>query len=241
MNGLEADQIAECLTRHLAAGEGGRAYEALRPRLQERTPFRLLERIAVQTEAEWPETSALLELIATDGCEGGWVVIGSSLRKHYPARPALMLNESRRYIILADKWYGADILGERVPGPALVDDFDQARTLLLPWRSDDNRWVRRSVGVAVHFWAKRSRGDPLLQGKAQELMNFLEPMFEDWDLDAVKGVGWGLKTLGKVYPCQLGDWLLKQSGRPHRRLMLRKAATYLTDEQRRDVFEAYGL
>ena len=60
-------------------------------------------------------------------------------------------------------------------------------------------------------------------------------MFGEWDVDAVKGVGWGLKTLGKHYPDLVADWLadqVVQRRRRHRTLMLRKALTYLSDEQR---------
>jgi hypothetical protein len=52
---------------------------------------------------------------------------------------------------------------------------------------------------------------------------------------AVKGVGWGLKTLGRQYPDLMAGWLAQQivpAQRRHRALMLRKALTYLSDEQR---------
>ena len=54
-------------------------------------------------------------------------------------------------------------------------------------------------------------------------------------MDAVKGVGWGLKTLGKYYPDLVAGWLAREiapSQRRHRTLMLRKTTTYLSDEQR---------
>ena len=132
-------------------------------------------------------------------------------------------------------WYGTDILGERVPGPALVANLTPTLALLAPWREDANRWVRRSVGVAVHFWAKRSRGRAEHAAQAETLLAFVEPMFEEWEIDAVKGVGWGLKTLGRHYPDLVADWLaqhLVQRQRRHRKLTLRKALTFLSDEQR---------
>jgi hypothetical protein len=141
----------------------------------------------------------------------------------------------RSYIVAADVWYGADILGERVPGPALLTHFDASLALLAPWRQDGNRWVRRTVGVAVHFWGKRSRGAPELRAEAEGLLAFLEPMFEEWEMDSVKGTGWGLKTLGRHYPDRVTEWLVEQvvrRQRRHRALMLRKATTYLSDEQR---------
>jgi hypothetical protein len=63
----------------------------------------------------------------------------------------------------------------------------------------------------------------------------LEPVFWEWDMDAVKGIGWGLKTLGRDYPDLVADWLAQQvvpGQRRHRKLMLRKALTFLSDEQR---------
>jgi len=140
---------------------------------------------------------------------------------------------ARSFIVAADVWYAPDVLGERVPGPALVADFEPSLALLSPWREDASRWVRRAVGVTVHYWAKRSRGAAEHTAQAETLLTFLEPMFEEWDLDAVKGVGWGLKTLGRYYPDLMTDWLTQQvARRRHRALMLRKALTYLSDQQR---------
>jgi hypothetical protein len=52
-------------------------------------------------------------------------------------------------------------------------------------------------------------------------------MFEERDVDAIKGVGWGLKTLGRYYPELVSGWLKKQVARPHKALMERKARMYL--------------
>ncbi len=213
-----------------------RAYGLLSPILSQRTPFRLLERIG-RSAAGGPVSNAdaLLERIAAARTEGGWVVIASVLAGHLDRDLDGAFARCRNYVIDADAWYGADILGERVPGPALLTHFDASLSLLGPWRQDHNRWVRRTVGVAAHFWAKRSRGVPRRREEAKTLLAFLEPMFEEWEMDAAKGVAWGLKTLAKHYPDLVADWLVDQvvrQQRRHRALMLRKATTYLTDEQR---------
>jgi hypothetical protein len=67
------------------------------------------------------------------------------------------------------------------------------------------------------------------------LLGLLEPMFEEGEMPVVKGVGWGLKTMGKYYPELMTDWLIQQvvlRQRRHRALMLRKALTYLSEDQR---------
>jgi len=67
------------------------------------------------------------------------------------------------------------------------------------------------------------------------LLAFLEPAFEEQNLDAIKGIGWGLEGLGKYYPDLVARWLrnqLVQHRRRPRALMLRKAHTYLSKEAR---------
>jgi 3-methyladenine DNA glycosylase AlkD len=212
------------------------AYALLSPVLVERTPFRMLDLIGEAVGAgPLQAVNPFLEHVATARTEGGWVLIASALRQQLGRDPGGTFGRCRAFIVAADVWYATDILGERVPGPALVADFEPALALLVPWRQDSNRWVRRAVGVSVHFWAKRSRGAAELAAQAEALLASLEPMFEEWDMDAVKGVGWGLKTLGRHYPDLVADWLAQQvvqRQRRHRALMLRKATKFLSDEQR---------
>jgi 3-methyladenine DNA glycosylase AlkD len=143
----------------------------------------------------------------------------------------------RGYAIAADVWYATDAFGERVPGPALVAHFEPSLALLAPWRDDPNRWVRRMDGVAVHFWAKQAHGAASYQPHTLALLDLLAPMFTERNVDVIKGVGWGLKTLGRYYPELVADWLVQQAARPHRALMLRKATTYLPTELRQRVTE----
>lgn len=255
MKAQEARELGGRVAAFVQTGQIDQAYALLAPVLAERTPFRLLNLIgeavgagplgAACPEHTGPErsrrsrrVSGFLDRIAAEKTEGGWAVIGCALGEQLDRDPAGALARCRAFIIAGDVWYAADILGERVPGPALVTGFQPALTLLTPWREDANAWVRRAVGVSVHFWAKRSGGAAEHVAQAEELLAFLEPMFEEWDMDAVKGVGWGLKTLGRYYPDLVADWLAQQivpSQRRHRALMLRKALKYLSDEQRARV------
>ena len=235
MKTREARELGARIAALVQIGWIDQAYALLSPVLAERTPFRLLGLIGEAVGGEPLEpVNDFLECIAAEKTEGGWVVIGKALGQQLDRDPAGAFGRCRGYIVAAAVWYGADILGERLPGPALVADFQPALALLAPWREDENDWVRRAVGVAAHFWAKRTRGERAAE--AESLLAFLSPMFEEWQMDAVKGVGWGLKTLGKHYPDLVADWLPRQVGRRHRALMLRKALTYLSEEQTLKVF-----
>ncbi len=217
----------------VVAGRVADAYARLSPILAKQTPFRLLDVIGEQIGAtSFKCAYPFLDYMATQKTMGGWVVIASALREQLARDLPGAFARCHKYIIAADVWYATDIFGERVPGPALVIDFDRALAALFPWCEDENRWVRRTVGVAVHLWAKRSRSAAELSQQARQLLSFLEPMFEERDIDAIKGVGWGLKTLGKYYPDLVAEWLKKQVARPHRVLMERKAMTYLSKKHR---------
>ena len=236
MKAQEATELGRQIAALVQANQIPQAYTRLAPTLAERTHFPILERIGEPIGTGSLEAiDAFLEYIAAARTEGGWVVIAKALGQQLSRDPDGAFARCRDFIIAADIWYATDILGERVPGPALLLDFQLALSLLAPWREDANRWVRRTVGVAAHFWAKRSRGAPACASQAEGLLTFLEPMFEERDVDAIKGVGWGLKTLGRYYPNLVTGWLAHQiidRQRRPRALMLRKALTYLSDEQR---------
>ncbi len=232
----EAAQLGQRVCEQVSAGRTRQAYALLEPVLAARTPFPILGRMGeILGALSLRMMDPFLERIAAGKTEGGWVVIGAALGEQLGRDPSGALLRCRAFIVDADVWYATDILGERVPGPALLLDLPATLAVLTPWREDSNRWVRRTVGVAVHFWAKRSGGDAAQESDASALLSFLEPLFSEWDLDAVKGIGWGLKTLGRYYPELVAAWVGEQvvvQQRRHRALMVRKAVTYLPHDLR---------
>ncbi len=239
MKTREARELGKRLAALVQAGDTEQAYALLSPVLAQRTPFAMLRRIGEPVGLEpLAPVNAFLDRIAADKSEGGWVVIASALEMQLARDLAGVFARCRGYIVAADVWYGADIMGEGVAGQALVGYFEPALDALLIWREDADAWVRRAVGTAVHFWAKRSRGTEELAPQAEMLLALLGPMFDEWEMTVVKGVGWGLKTMGKYYPELVTNWLVQEvvpGQRCHRALMLRKALTYLLEEQRARV------
>lgn len=230
-----ARKLAVDIASLLNNEQAGRAYNAVAPVLQERTPFRRIGEIGKPLGTLPPyKLQPFLDRIAASKAEGGWVLIASALGEMLKMDFSIPLQWSRDYLSAAGIWYAADIFGERVPGPALMMDFDHALFLLAPWREDPDCWVRRTVGVAVHYWAKRSRDIPGSDGQAQRLLQFAKPLTSDRDLEAVKGIGWGLKTLGRYFPLVVVPWLKQElpEEAPHARLLLRKALTYLPQESK---------
>ena len=232
----QARELGDRIALLVADRQLEQACDILHPLLAERIPFRLLDVIGEHVGNESLETvTILLDRLATQRTMGGWVVIASVLRQQLARDLPGAFECCRKCVVAADVWYATDTFGERVPGPALIAHFDQSLALLEPWRGDSNRWIRRMVGVAVHFWAKGSRGAAAYPSQASALLDFLAPMYTEREVDVIKGVGWGLKTLGRHYPGLVADWLVQQAARPHRALMLRKATTYLPFELRQRV------
>jgi 3-methyladenine DNA glycosylase AlkD len=198
MKTREAREMGQRLAALVQAGQPVQAHALLAPVLARRTPFAMLRHIGRPIGADsLGLVNPLLELIATGKTEGGWVVISSALEGQLERDLDGAFARCRDFIVLGEVWYAADILGEGVVGHALLALFQPSLNRLASWREDSNHWVRRAVGAGVHFWAKRSRGATEYISQAEALLAFLEPMFEERDISAAKGVGWGLKTLGR--------------------------------------------
>lgn len=241
MKAQEARTLGAQITSAILEKKDDDAFALLEPVLRQRTPFRLLDLIGETVgTAPLPDVSGFLERIVAGKTEGGWVVVATALRRQTDRHTAEVFERCKAYIAAADIWYATDIFGERVQGPALVTDFEATLERLAPWRYDRNRWIRRTTGVALHYWTKRSRGAVELVEKAGKLLDFLDPMFEEREMDAVKGVSWALKTMGRYYPELVTQWVAEQvvkRRRPHRALMVRKALKFLSPEQRKQALE----
>jgi hypothetical protein len=241
MDSREADALGIEIAGLVKAGRAAAGFRALERHLSRRTPFRLLDRIGARIgEGPLRRTNAFLEEIARGKAMGAWPLIGSALAVQLEPDFEGALERCRAFLIFADVWYAADTLAERVPGAALVSHFGRALAVLKTWRADPDRWVRKSAGVAVHLWTKRSRGEARHLPKVRRALAFLAPLFSEQDLDAAKGIGWSLKTLGRYYPDAAAPWLVRQVGRVRsfRPLMLRKATTYLSPADKNNVYMA---
>ncbi len=239
----EALVLARRVRTKLEADGALAACALLEPILRSRTRFPLLELVGREAVRgmDLSLAGAFLDQVASLRREGGWVIVGAALQKWLDTSLIWALGRARRYVGEGAIWYAADILGERVPGDGLVRRFNETVGLLTLWTADRSPWVRRACGVAVHHWAKRAHGHPELEAQACRLLCLLDPLFEETDRAALKGVGWGLKTLGRFYPGTLVTWLEEQieTKRRHpRRLLLRKALTYVPPEDRQR-FESF--
>lgn len=235
MTRQEARGLAEECLELLAAGKEGMALEALDPLLSAKTPFPILDLVGKVLEEggkqEPQKLLAFFDRLVETKAMGAFVIVGQGLIAINDLDLWLSFARAREYIIQGDAWYVADIIGERPLGHGLLLHFDEAVGLLEGFAGDANPWVRRSVGVAVHFFTKRVRDDP---ARIERLLALLAPLIEERDTSALKGIGWGLKTIGRYYPDLLVPFLRRElaTKRP-RKLLLRKATTYL-DEARKE-------
>ena len=233
MKRAEMRELAVQARDEVAAGDVTNPVARIRPVVASRTPFPLLD-LAGRVIAEAAQTNllsftAFLDALARTSEIGVWPLVGSALAVAYlPHDLSGAFAEARRYIFQADVWHATDAIAERVLGEGLRTDFAAAGLLLERWRKEENPWLRRAVGVAVHLYVKRERNRP---DRATRLLGLLAPLFEEHDVAALKGIGWGLKTIGKFYPDLLVPWLRSQvAATKPRKLMVRKAVTYLPDD-----------
>ncbi len=237
MTRREARELAEKCLELLAAGQEEAAPEALASLLCAKVPFPILDLVGKTLgengKQEQQRLLALFDRLVQTGAMGAYVIVGQGLIAVNDVDLRLSFARAREYIVRGDAWYVADIIGERPLGHGLPTHFDEAVGLLEGFTGDANHWARRSVGVAVHFFAKRVRDAPV---RIRRLLALLAPLIEEQDTAALKGIGWGLKTIGRYYPDLLVPFLRRElaTKRP-RRLLLRKATTYLDEAVREEI------
>ena len=235
MRRQEARRLAQKCLELLAVGEEEAALEALNPLLTAKVPFPILDlvgQVLGERGKKVPQKLlAFFDRLVETRAMGAYVIAGRGLIAIHDVDLRLSLARSREYIVWGDTWYVVDIIGERPLGHGFFARFEEAVGLLESFVGDANPWVRRGVGVAVHFFAKRVRDDPV---RIKRLLALLAPLIEERATSALKGIGWGLKTIGRYYPDLLVPFLRQQlaTKRP-RKLLLRKATTYL-DEARKE-------
>ena len=229
----EARELGKLIASEVSFHQPTEAYTHLAPVLAERTPFRLLDLIG-EGLAKCPvvKLDPFLDVISVQATIGGWTVIASVLRARISADLPGVLERTHGFIIQADTWYACDCFGERVLGQAMVDQFQAALRLLSSWRKDENRWVRRALGVAGHLWAKRAKGVDEYHVEVEELLAFYCSMLEERQIDAAKGVGWALKTLGRYYPEAVSNFLHKNNYRSIAPVIRRKALKFLPEKMK---------
>ncbi len=232
----EIENLVEKVVRLTMSGNHEEAVQVLKPVLDTKCPFTTLDTIGKRIGENGKSSDKFFKTfdrIIDYNAMGGFVIAGQGLIQFLPCHFEEVMEKSRDYIVKGDAWYVCDIIGERSLGQALVDCFLETVPWLQTFLEDENRWVKRSVGVAIHFFSKRVVNQP---EKTRILLNVLEPHLEEKQSDVVKGMGWGLKTIGKHHPDLLVEYLGKAgSQKVMSKVLIRKALTYLDEDRKAHV------
>jgi len=219
--------------------EGG--CRAIDPLALGRTKFPILDRIGARlghSSLDIADLLAAFDRMISRESIGYYVIVGSGLQQRLRGNMATCLRNAGEYIKLGGTWDRCDTIAERVWGAALVADFPEAHRFLEQAVKNEDRWIRRAVGVAVHFFAKRRRD---AADEMQQLLDLLGPVLTERNRDAAKGIGWGLKTIGRYQPKLLVTYLTAQIRHAHpTKLMIRKAITYLPASVKRRFILGYA-
>ena len=242
MNRKWARNTAEKLVEAINRENQDEFWDILNPVLDAKVPFPLLDEIGrLLGETGIHDSSkyfGVFDTIIDTDKMGGYVIVGQALAAFLGTELEASINKATEIVSKGQKWYVCDIVGERVLGQALVAYFESTVPLLKQKTSLKDQEVRRSIGVAVHFFAKRRPEDI---ERMEQLLQLLDFMVEDRRVFVVKGVGWGLKTIGKHQP-KLVEAFLEKTLATKRisKLMLRKATKYLDDETKEEFVERWG-
>jgi 3-methyladenine DNA glycosylase AlkD len=232
-----AEKLVEAINRE----DHEEFWSILNPVLDAKVPFPLLDEIGkLLGEAGKSDSSkyfGVFDTIIASDKMGGYVIVGQALCAFLETELEASIDKATEIVTKGKTWYVCDIVGERVLGQALVNYFESAIPVLTRKTVLEDQEVRRSIGVAVHFFAKRRPQDG---ERMKQLLQLLAGLVDDRRVFVVKGVGWGLKTIGKHQPKLVEDFLEKTlESKKISKLMLRKATTYLGDAARERLLECW--
>ena len=163
----------------------------------------------------------------------GSVVAATALISVLGTDVASTVEKVRMLIERGATWYVCDIFGTRVLGVALLRHFDETLPILHAWVDICDVWVRRTVGVVVHYFAKRA---PDQRERHRLLIRLLLRQIESRELHVVKGAGWGLETIGKFNPDLLVEVLRNElPGKSLSATMRRKLLAKLPPAQQEEL------
>jgi len=176
----QIELLAGKASRFILAGDVNNAFQTIKPILNRKYPFPMLDSLGRKIGEAGVSNSQrffkVFDLIIDYKAIGGFVIIGQALIPLLEKGFKKVMQKSWEYIVKGDEWYVCDIISERSSGYALVNYFDTTVPCFERFLKDENKWVRRSVGVAVHFFSKRVLDEP---SKTLRLLNLIEPHVEE--------------------------------------------------------------
>ncbi len=231
-------ELSKAITSKIEGEEYSEALGTLTPILDKKVKFYKLDKLGLELGhnnlKEKEKFLRFLDIVIDYEAMGGYVIASKSMIPFLDDDLDTVMKKSREYILKGNVWHVCDNISERSIGLGLVDHFEETLPWLDKFLSSGEPWLQRSTGVAIHFYTKRVRDDP--EG-IEKLLELIEPYLEVKSKDSVKGLGWGLKTMGRYYPDVLIPFLKDQrkSGRDVSRIIWRKALTYLDEEEKAEI------
>jgi hypothetical protein len=231
-------ELSKEITSRIEAEKYSEALEKLTPILDKKVKFYKLDKLGLELGRnnlkEKEKFFRFLDYVIDYDAMGGYVIASKSMITFLDDDLDTVMKKSREYILKGNVWHVCDNISERSIGQGLVDHFEETLPWLDKFLSSGEPWLQRSTGVAIHFYIKRVRDDP---ERADKLLGLIEPYLEVKSNDAVKGLGWGLKTMGRYYPDVQIPFLrkIRKSGKVVSGIIWRKALTYLDENEKAEI------
>ena len=127
---------------------------------------------------------------------GGNVILGKLLQLRLEQHFQESIYKAVDYIVLGNEWYVCDIIGERVMGHSLLMEPEQTLLSLQKLSQNENKWIVRSVGPAIHYAIKKG----LNKTATASCFPILLSLANTKEHHIKKGIGWAAKTTARFHP-----------------------------------------
>lgn len=166
--------------------------------LKRKIRYPILEYAAQELYKYFPEAEQvnITDRVIALNENGSEVIAGKILQLRLADHYDESINKAVEYIIHGSNWLPCDTIGERVFGHALLVSPEKTILVLKQLSHHDNKWVIRSIGVAVHYAVKKG----LKKQYADEMFRLLLSFAGTTEFHIKKGIGWAAKTIAKFHP-----------------------------------------
>lgn len=141
---------------------------------------------------------------------GSDVIAGKLLQLRLARHYDESMLKAAEYIVSGGNWLSCDTIAERVFGYALLVKPGKTIPVLKQLSVNENKWIVRAVGVAVHYAVKKG----LTKTYADRMFCLLQSLAVTTDFHTKKGIGWAAKTTAKFHPDIIRRYEARMKGNP---------------------------
>lgn len=170
----------------------------------------------------------------------GWRagIVGLAFNKMSHEFPEEVVQKTYEYIILSSHWSSSDTFADKTFNLMFEERFEWILKILKMWIVDENKWIRNTATFTLHAPVERNL---LNQSQYLQILEVMDIAMEDEDKNVKKKAAWALKVMGKYYPTETYNYLLKwaKTNNKTARWIVKNSLKFLGEKQKNSILKLF--